>query len=466
MMNKIEFARKVCEYLEGKNYVDSPRILYGLGIPAQKHNWGRGILRSMEAAGLLKMYGQGKFRWTLVRSDWNRDNPFKTTSQETNMAMNPSAAAEKISKFFNPHCKRCGQPIAENSPISPWTTPEGKGTWVHKDCKSQNPAQVSASIDEVKEKINGHAVCNFTDTYRQRLEGVDSLTEMLADRIKQLEDLTVKQASQIIELQKAQPPREIVLVKPDKKKIKLQQNTHPIFEQVLFHIQAGDDVMLVGPRGCGKSTLAAHLAKALDLRCHPQTISGGVTEAKLFGRVTPDISTGKNIYHPAPFADYFENGGVFLLDEVDGGDPNVLLSLNGCLANGELALERTKNPVAKRHTDFVCLAAANTWGNGADRQYVGRNQQDSAFTERFVPIGMDYDRDLERALCPGADELLERLWRYRDKIRANRLERTVSTRFICRAYKWIQRGKDLEYVDSMLFAGWRDDEIRKAKGGF
>ena len=157
---------------------------------------------------------------------------------------------------------------------------------------------------------------------------------------------------------------------------------------------------------------------------------------------------------------------MFLLDEVDAADPNVLLSVNSGLANGQLALDRPKNPMAQRHAEFVCLAAANTWGNGADRQYVGRNQQDTAFTERFVQLGMDYDKDLERALCPGAEELLERLWKYRSNIAANRLERTVSTRFICRAYHWIELGKDLTYVDQMAFSGWREDEIKKAKGGY
>lgn len=268
-------------------------------------------------------------------------------------------------------------------------------------------------------------------------------------------------------LEENQPRRvEIVLKQHDKEDVELDEEVHPVFEQVMFHVNCGDNVMLVGPKGCGKTFLAEQIANALDREFGMLSLSGGITEAKLFGRVTPDLQTGKSNYNPAPFVELYEDGGVFLLDEVDAADPNVLLSINSALANGCMALDRLKNPVAKRSKEFVCIAAANTWGSGADRQYVGRNQQDSAFTERFVQIEMSYDEALERRLCPGANELVDKMHQYRKKIEQNKLERALSTRFITRAYNWLQYGKDLDYVDKMLFAGWRADEVRKVKGGF
>jgi hypothetical protein len=61
-------------------------------------------------------------------------------------------------------------------------------------------------------------------------------------------------------------------------------------------------------------------------------------------------------------------------------------------------------------------------------------------------------------------ELVERFQLYRQRCRAHRLERNISTRVICRAYNWMLHGKDLEYADKMIFAGWRKDEITKVKG--
>jgi len=126
---------------------------------------------------------------------------------------------------------------------------------------------------------------------------------------------------------------------------------------------------------------------------------------------------------------------------------------------------RHAKPVATRHPDFICIAAANTFGRGADRQYVGRNQLDESTLDRFRigTVPMDYDEGLERQLCPDA-ELYARLLRYRENARRNRLERIVSTRFVIKAYRMVQAGWSYEKVDSMLFSGWREDEIRKAKG--
>jgi len=118
------------------------------------------------------------------------------------------------------------------------------------------------------------------------------------------------------------------------------------------------------------------------------------------------------------------------------------------------------------HKEFICMSAANTWGNGADRQYVGRNQQDTAFVERFVQIDMDYDEHLELELCPGKGDMVGKLHEFRAKIRNNKLERTLSTRFICRAFNWMKHGKEEDYIHEMLFKGWRPDEINRIKGSY
>ncbi len=254
-----------------------------------------------------------------------------------------------------------------------------------------------------------------------------------------------------------------VIKLPTKPKVVLKTKVHPIFEQVLFHVGCGDNVMLVGPKGCGKTWLAGDVAKALSVDYGMLSLSGGVTEGKLLGRSVPNVQTGENNFHPAPFSQMFSGGGLFLLDEIDASDPNVILTLNSALANGKLAMDigGMEDSVIQQHADFHCLAAANTFGSGADRQYVGRNQQDAAFTERFVQIEMDYDEDLELCICPENMRMVSKLHAIRKKITSNRLERSLSTRFITRANTWMQNGKDYDYVTKMLFAGWRDDEIRK-----
>ena len=192
-----------------------------------------------------------------------------------------------------------------------------------------------------------------------------------------------------------------------------------------------------------------------------------MSESQLLGRMVPAGKQGQFVFLGTQFLDCYENGGVFLFDELDAADSNVLLVINSALANGHLSVpSRHDNPVAKKHPDFVCIAAANTYGRGADRQYVGRNELDESTLDRFRigTVPMDYDESLERQLCPD-DELYVRLRGYRDRVQENRLERLVSTRFIREAYEMTsQWGWTYEEVDGQLFAGWRDDEIRKVKG--
>jgi len=318
-------------------------------------------------------------------------------------------------------------------------------------------------IEQLEKAASGEDVEEEND-----VEEVDETAfDDLKKEVERLKDITAVQAIRLKEFAEKLPPKKVhITIDTPKKTITLKENVHPLFEEVMFHIGCGDNIMLVGPKGCGKTTLCEQVARAMGRKFNAISLSGGVTEAKLFGRMTPNITTGKNEFMRTPLVESAEEGHLFLLDEVDNGDPNVTTSLNMLLANRRLVLDRPKNPILEVHEDFVCVAAANTWGNGADRQYVGRNQLDGAFIERFVQLEMDYDAGLERALCPNHPELVERLHIYRQRCRDNRLERVISTRVICRAYNWMLHGKDLEYVDKMIFAGWRRDEVTKVKGAY
>lgn len=239
------------------------------------------------------------------------------------------------------------------------------------------------------------------------------------------------------------------------------EHRHPKFQQVLDHLSLREQVMLTGPAGCGKTHLVNGVAKAMGLRFGMVSGSGGVTETSLFG--SRDFVDGSQVWLDAEFLSVYETGGVYLFDELDGFDPNVLLSVNSALANGYTSVaKRFNRPRAERHADFYCCATANTAGRGASRSFCGRNPLDAATLSRFTVIEMDYDMEFERLACPDA-QLLRRLWQYRRNCADARLERTIGTRDIQKAFNWVSKlGKDVKYVESILFAGWRADEVAKA----
>lgn len=146
------------------------------------------------------------------------------------------------------------------------------------------------------------------------------------------------------------------------------------------------NVWMTGPAGSGKTTAAMNVAKALSLPFH---FCGAINDDY---KLTGFIDAHGNLVR-TPFREAFEHGGVFLLDEIDGCNPGVILALNAALANGTCDFADGN---IKRHDDCIIIAAANTWGLGATHKYVGRNKLDAASLDRFKPIAWDYDEDMER----------------------------------------------------------------------
>ena len=154
--------------------------------------------------------------------------------------------------------------------------------------------------------------------------------------------------------------------------------------------KGGLPVMLVGPAGGGKTTSAEHVAQALGL---PFYSNGALTGAhELTG-----YKDGAGHYHTTPFRQAFEHGGLYLMDETDRSDAAAPVTLNSAIANGFMGFPDRAEPV-RAHPDFVPMIAANTYGRGADRIYVGANQLDGSTTDRFVTLDWDYDETLERTL--------------------------------------------------------------------
>lgn len=246
---------------------------------------------------------------------------------------------------------------------------------------------------------------------------------------------------------------------------KFDGTSHAQLGTVVSRVAVGlKNILLVGPAGCGKTHLASDLAKSLGRSFTSISCTAGMPEWHLVGRATPNLTTGDQVYQSSAFVDAYESGGVVLLDELDAADPNTLLVVNAALANGHLDLPaRAANRIARRHDDFVLICAANTFGNGASRQYVGRNQLDASTLSRFAGavIAMDYDQTLEKSLVPDED-LRHVVWGIRVKIQNVGLRRVMGTRELLAAHR-LHKGLDMSVQDSIkaLLVGWTEDELQK-----
>lgn len=242
---------------------------------------------------------------------------------------------------------------------------------------------------------------------------------------------------------------------------------HREFYKALTNGLAGLNTLLVGPTQCGKSELISQTGRAMGRKFGSLSCTSGTSETHLTGYLLPVGESGRFEFIETEFIRIFEQGGVFLFDEMDAADPNMLLVISQAFSQGVIPLpKRHKKPYAQKHKDFVAYASANTWGSGADRDYVGRNQLDAATLARFQAgtIAMDYDEELEAHLCPEEDLRL-RLTIYRNNMREKKVRRWITTRFMADAYKMKKEwGWDDAMVDNVLFGGWTEVEISKVKG--
>lgn len=226
---------------------------------------------------------------------------------------------------------------------------------------------------------------------------------------------------------------------------------HKQFEEVLTAVACGLNVCLVGPAGSGKTTLANQVAEALG---HKFYLNGQMSGAhELVG-----YTDANRNYQTTAFREAYEHGGVHLSDEVDGSDPSVPCVLNAALANGHMPFPDQPLPV-KRHADFRCIAAANTWGQGADRVYVGRNQLDAAFLDRFVFIDFGYDEDMERAIS-GNDEWTTRVQKIRHAVFSEKARIVVSPRASIFGAKLLAAGMTQKHVEEVTIWKGTDAELR------
>jgi hypothetical protein len=217
-------------------------------------------------------------------------------------------------------------------------------------------------------------------------EQFDTLANESATLAARLDEIALAAASKEM--------REIRVILPtgEKREIGRAHKTFPALLRILS-TRSGDKWLapfLVGPAGSFKTSAAIQASNALSLEFAGMSICQQTTQVSFFGY----MDAGGN-YVRTTFRDRYANGGIFLADEIDKGNANVLAVLNSALENGRCGFP---DGMVKRHEDFRFIATANTYGNGGSTQYVGSCQMDAATLDRFTFLEWNYDEELEREI--------------------------------------------------------------------
>ena len=158
-------------------------------------------------------------------------------------------------------------------------------------------------------------------------------------------------------------------------------------EDMVTGIECGDNILITGPTGSGKSSLAQFVAAKTGRPMLRVNMSGDIESSALFGGYT--VEDGATVWHDGPVTEAVVKGYCLLIDEYDVMPPEVAMTLQYLLEDGgKLYIKEragsSEDKMLTPHEDFRIIATGNTVGQGDDTaSYAGTTVQNAANLDRF-----------------------------------------------------------------------------------
>lgn len=225
----------------------------------------------------------------------------------------------------------------------------------------------------------------------------------------------------------------------------------PILACIIGGITRG--VSLVGPTGCGKTSLILQVCAALNIPVFRMACHRKVTYEDLVGRyiLVGDKGVSQMEWRDGPLTMAMRHHGILLLDEADLLDPAEATALNTVLDGHALEIHETGE---RLNSPFFRIALSSNTGGLGDLTglYRGALRQHAGFLERFLTLKLGYlsptvERPMIKMAAPClTDETVETLLQVAREVRnlfvndSGSIDITISTRSLM---SWAQMAESL-----------------------
>ena len=316
-------------------------------------------------------------------------------------------------------------------------------------------------LEEIKKELNNYFSKEIDGIEEKSTDLFNQMNLSILESFKKVQDETDKIVKNIVDKAMEQFKENckfktvIININNIKTNVLPGQLFHNKFEEVVKVLSLRLHPLLVGPAGSGKNVILEQAAKALKLNFY--YVNDVTEEHKVMGFVD---ANGK--FQQTQFFKAFTKGGLIMIDEMDNSHPSALLAINAALGTGyHQYLTFPDGILYESNPDFYLAAAANTYGTGSDQIYCGRSSLDGASLNRFLPIFIDYDKNLEQNLVKNTS-ILNLFWQVRESINKNKIRHVISTRNIVNADRMLNSNMFTlnNIFDYTIIQSMNEDDLR------
>lgn len=141
-------------------------------------------------------------------------------------------------------------------------------------------------------------------------------------------------------------------------------------------VEMGARSMLIeGKSGTGKTTFFRYAGAKLNRPVISMNASNGMTEEDILGKYT--VIDGKPTFVEGPLLMAMRTGSIFVIEEINGAKPSVMLLMNSLLDD----VEQVQHPANK--DEMIKPAAGFLFGGTLNNGYAGTRKMNKAFVNRF-----------------------------------------------------------------------------------